>query len=58
MYTVRKTDISPEEKLRNEFTAQKQFFARVDIIMKYFYSKSTDNSNEFFADMYSYFTKK
>lgn len=56
MYTVRKTDISPEEKLRNEFTAQKQFFARVDIIMKYFYSKSTDNSNEFFADMYSYFT--
>ena len=56
MYTVRKSEISPEEKLRNEFTAQKQFFARVDIIMKYFYSKSTDNSNEFFTDMYSYFT--
>ena len=56
MYTVRDTEISPEEKLKNEFTAQKQFFARVDILMKYFDNELTDNSNEFFTDMYSYFT--
>lgn len=56
MYTVRENDITPEEKLKNEFTAQKQFFARVDILMKFFDNELTDKSSEFFSEMYSYFT--
>nr|MCR5723949.1 transcription elongation factor GreA [Treponema sp.] len=34
-YIVREHKITPEEKLSNEFKAQKQFFARVDILMRY-----------------------
>jgi len=56
MYTVRDHELSAEEKLSNEFKAQKQFFARVDILMKFFESDLTDNSSDFFAEMYSYFT--
>lgn len=56
MYTVRDHEITPEEKFSNEFKAQKQFFARVDILMRYFESDLTDKSSEFFAEMYSYFT--
>lgn len=56
MFTVRDGNITQEEKLSNEFKAQKQFFARVDILMKFFDSDETDNSSELFAEMYSYFT--
>ena len=56
MYTVRDGNISPEEKLSNEFKAQKQFFARADILMKFFESDITDTSSELFAEMYTYFT--
>ncbi len=56
MYTVREGNITPTEKLANEFKAQKQFFARVDILMKFFENKEMDRSNENFAEMYSYFT--
>lgn len=56
MYTVRDHEITPEEKYSNEFKAQKQFFARIDILMKYFDNDITDKSSEFFAEMYSYFT--
>ncbi len=56
MYTVREGKITAEEKLSNEFKAQKQFFARVDILMKYFDNEENDRSSEYFADMYSYFT--
>ena len=52
MYTVRPHAISQEEKLSNEFKAQKQFFARIDIFMKYFNSEDT----ELFTEMFSYFT--
>ena len=55
-YTVRDHEITPEEKLSNEFKAQKQFFARIDILMKYVNSDLTDKSSELFAEMYSYFT--
>lgn len=55
MYTVRTTAISQEEKLANEFKAQKQFFARIDILMKYFNSSETDKDSELFTDMFSYF---
>lgn len=56
MYTVRENEITPEEKLSNEFKAQKQFFARVDLLMKFFENDLTDNSSDYFAEMFSYFT--
>lgn len=56
MYTVRPHAISQEEKLSNEFKAQKQFFARIDIFMKYFNSEDTDKDSELFSEMFSYFT--
>ena len=56
IYMVRENEISPEEKLSNEFKAQKQFFARIDILMKFLNNYLTDKSSELFAEMYSYFT--
>lgn len=56
LYTVREGKITGEEKLSNEFKAQKQFFARIDILMKYFENEEFDRSSELFTEMYSYFT--
>ena len=56
MYTVREGNITPTEKLANEFKAQKAFFARVDILMKFFDNEEMDRNSESFAEMYSYFT--
>ena len=56
MYTVREGNITPVEKLANEFKAQKQFFARVDIFMKFFNDEEMDRTNDYFAEMYAYFT--
>jgi transcription elongation factor GreA len=56
MYTVREGSITPVEKLANEFKAQKAFFARVDIFMKFFNDEDMDRSNDNFAEMYAYFT--
>ncbi|QTQ14504.1 transcription elongation factor GreA [Treponema parvum] len=56
MYTVREHEISLEEKLSNEFKAQKQFFARIEILMKFVNADETDKGSELFADMFSYFT--
>lgn len=53
LYTVRDRAISQEEKLSNEFKAQKQFFARIDILMKF--NEEADTESELFADMFSYF---
>lgn len=55
-YIVREHEISPEEKLSNEFKAQKLFFARIEILMKFFNSDLTDNSSDLFSEMYAYFT--
>lgn len=54
-YTVRENIINREEKLANEFKAQKQFFARIDTTMKFMYAKETDKSSEMFNEMYNYF---
>lgn len=56
MYTVHDGNITPVEKLANEFKAQKAFFARADILMKFFDNPDMDRSSESFAEMYSYFT--
>ncbi|MCR5613987.1 transcription elongation factor GreA [Treponema sp.] len=53
-YIVRDHKISQEEKYANEFKAQKNFFNRIDIIMK-FINDETDKESELFADMYNYF---
>lgn len=54
MYNVRERAISTEEKLANEFKAQKNFFARIDILMKF--AKEADTESDLFADMFNYFT--
>ena len=56
MYTVREGNITPVEKLANEFKAQKAFFARADIFMKFFNDEEMDRTNDNFAEMYAYFT--
>ena len=55
MYLVRDREVSPEEKLANEFKAQKQFFARIDILMRFV--SEADTENELFTDMFTYFTQ-
>ncbi len=54
-FTVREKAITPEEKLSNEFKAQKQFFPRIDILMKYVNADETDKESDLFADMFAYF---
>lgn len=56
LYTVRENEITLEEKLSTEFKAQKQFYSRVEILVKFFESDETDKTSELFAEMYSYFT--
>ncbi len=51
-YTVRDRAITKEEKLSNEFKAQKQFYPRVDILMRF---AEIDTENDLFSDMFSYF---
>lgn len=46
--------ISKSDKIANEFKAQKQFFNRIDIFMKYVLDEETEK-NEQFADMFNYF---
>ncbi len=53
MYNVRARAISQEEKLSNEFKAQKQFFARLDVLMRF--AQEADTESELFADMFNYF---
>ncbi len=53
MYNVRERAISQEEKLSNEFKAQKQFFMRLDILMRF--AQEADTESELFADMFDYF---
>lgn len=54
MYMVRDRAISQEEKLSNEFKAQKQFFMRIDLLMRFL--TEADPESELFAEMFSYFT--
>lgn len=54
-YEVRDHEISYDEKYSNEFKAQKHFFARVDIIMKFIKDENTKKDTKSFSDMYQYF---
>lgn len=55
-YIVRDHEITGEEKYSNEFKAQKNFFARIDIIMKFANDDATEKDSDLFSDMYQYFT--
>ncbi|GMO58195.1 MAG: transcription elongation factor GreA [Treponemataceae bacterium] len=52
-YTVREREVSQAEKLANEFKAQKKFFERIDILMRFVAESGTDS--ELFAEMFDYF---
>lgn len=54
MYVVRDRPISIEEKLFNEFKAQKNFFSRIDLLMTF--SEKAEPDSEYFAEMFSYFS--
>lgn len=54
-FIVRDHKISKEEKLANEFKAQKKFFDRIDVLMRYANDEETDKENDLFVDMFSYF---
>ena len=55
-YIVRDREITQAEKLSNEFKAQKQFFSRIDILMRFLNDDAADKASDLFADMFSYFT--
>ncbi len=54
LFVVRDRPISVEEKLFNEFKAQKNFFARIDLLMTF--SEKAEPDSEYFAEMFTYFT--
>lgn len=53
LFVVRDRPISLEEKLFNEFKAQKNFFSRIDLLMTF--SEKAEPDSEYFAEMFSYF---
>ncbi|MEL3913278.1 transcription elongation factor GreA [Treponema pedis] len=54
-YTVRERPISLEEKLSNEFKAQKNFFARIELLNAYDSSEVCDDESDTFREMLDYF---
>ncbi|MCL1812360.1 MAG: transcription elongation factor GreA [Treponema sp.] len=56
LFTVRERPISIEEKLYNEFKAEKNFFDRIAIIRNFEAQKDAELDSEFFNEMVSYFT--
>jgi transcription elongation factor GreA len=55
IWTVRDRPIEAEEKLYNEFKAEKKFFKRVEIIRNFAALKSVEADSEYFNDMLSFF---
>jgi transcription elongation factor GreA len=55
-FTVRDRPISVEEKLYNEFKAERNFFDRVQTIRNYTAQKDVELDSEFFTEMFAYFT--
>ena len=56
LLTVRDKEASKLERLSNEFKADKSFFPRVDIMMRYMAEEIEDPSDEKFTDMIDYFS--
>jgi transcription elongation factor GreA len=57
IFTVRDRPISIEEKLYNEFKAEKNFFNRIATVRSYLSQKNAEPDSEFFTEMTGYFTK-
>ncbi|HCM28355.1 MAG: transcription elongation factor GreA [Treponema sp. GWB1_62_6] len=55
LFMVRDRPISVEEKLFNEFKAEKNFFDRVQTIRAFAALKDAEPDSEFFGEMFSYF---
>ncbi|HAK68365.1 MAG TPA: transcription elongation factor GreA [Treponema sp.] len=53
-YIVRDHKLNEAERFGNEFKAEKQFFPRVEILLRYIES-NTDITDEIFRDMFNYF---
>jgi transcription elongation factor GreA len=56
LFTVRDRPISLEEKLYNEFKAEKSFFDRAATIREFVSRKESELDSEYFTEMFSYFT--
>ncbi|MDR0554733.1 MAG: transcription elongation factor GreA [Treponema sp.] len=56
LYTVRDRPISIQEKLFNEFRAQKNFFDRAQTLRNYVSLKDAELDSEFFTEMFGYFS--
>ncbi|MDR2210432.1 MAG: transcription elongation factor GreA [Spirochaetaceae bacterium] len=56
LFTVRDRPISIEEKLYNEFKAQKNFFDRINTIRDLEAKKEAELDSELFNEMFNYFT--
>ena len=54
-YSVRERPIAAEEKLSNEFKAQKNFFARIELLNAYDASEACDDESDTFREMLDYF---
>lgn len=56
LYMVRERPISIEEKLYNEFKAERNFFDRAQTIRSYVAQKDVELDSEYFTEMFAYFT--
>jgi transcription elongation factor GreA len=56
IFTVRDRPISLEEKLYNEFKAERSFFDRIVTIREFVTHKDAELDSEYFTEMFSYFT--
>ncbi|MDR2923554.1 MAG: GreA/GreB family elongation factor [Treponema sp.] len=56
IFTVRERPISISEKLYNEFKAERNFFARTDIIRNFISHKNAEIDSDYFAEMLAFFT--
>ncbi len=55
LFMVRDRPISIEEKLFNEFKAEKSFFDRLQTVRAFVALKNAEPDSEFFAEMFNYF---
>jgi transcription elongation factor GreA len=56
IFTVRERPISIEEKLYNEFKAERNFFDRALTILNFVAQKDVELDSEYFSEMFSYFS--
>jgi transcription elongation factor GreA len=56
LFMVRDRPISVEEKLFNEFKAEKNFFDRVQTVRTFTGMKDAEPDSEYFAEMFNYFS--